>query len=451
MKENNASETPHRPAKRRLLGPGLLLLIGVLVLVALFVIWRVQMSNRVQKTLADIRAAGFPTNLAQLEQQYYPKLPSDRNSATFFQSAFNLIHVSNNEKILPDFQSEKTASFFSPTNLSKIDQLLASNHDTLEILRQTPPATNCRYPINLSLGGNTLLPHLNPLRDSSRLLAFDAVMRARKGDMPEAIDDLNALFRLCHSLDNEPFLICQFERMNIETLIVTSLGHVLNSAQLTDAQLVQLSQAFRDVARSTGMDRAMAADLCVGIDTFQSVEKTRGSEYAVAYLFKFSGLYNRDYDLFLRTMSENLELTSTPFPAKLDAATAIDRRVSQATSNRVYILSHGLLPAAASVSVKECAVIARLNLIQTVLAIERFRLANQNRLPEKLSELAPSFLPSVPMDPFDGKSLRYKKLPKGYMVYSVGEDRKDDGGAFGLGKGPDGGPSDITFAVECDH
>ena len=65
--------------------------------------------------------------------------------------------------------------------------------------------------------------------------------------------------------------------------------------------------------------------------------------------------------------------------------------------------------------------------VQATLAIERYRLAN-GKLPDQLTDLVPTFLPSVPTDPFDGKPLRYKTLPKGYVVYSVGDDREDNGG-----------------------
>jgi hypothetical protein len=34
----------------------------------------------------------------------------------------------------------------------------------------------------------------------------------------------------------------------------------------------------------------------------------------------------------------------------------------------------------------------------------------------------------VECDPFTGKELLYKQLPDGIVIYSVGEDRKDDGG-----------------------
>ena len=50
----------------------------------------------------------------------------------------------------------------------------------------------------------------------------------------------------------------------------------------------------------------------------------------------------------------------------------------------------------------------------------------------------------IPPDPFDGKPLRYKKLEKGYVVYSVGPDGNDDGGKE-RGLGDD---YDIIFVVE---
>jgi hypothetical protein len=38
-------------------------------------------------------------------------------------------------------------------------------------------------------------------------------------------------------------------------------------------------------------------------------------------------------------------------------------------------------------------------------------------------------LPAVPLDPFDGKPLRFVTRTNGVTVYSIGQDGKDDGGA----------------------
>jgi hypothetical protein len=46
-----------------------------------------------------------------------------------------------------------------------------------------------------------------------------------------------------------------------------------------------------------------------------------------------------------------------------------------------------------------------------------------------LDELVPEFISAVPIDPMDIQPLRYKLNADGtFVLYSVGEDGKDDGG-----------------------
>ncbi|HLW64825.1 MAG TPA: hypothetical protein VKS79_05850, partial [Gemmataceae bacterium] len=57
---------------------------------------------------------------------------------------------------------------------------------------------------------------------------------------------------------------------------------------------------------------------------------------------------------------------------------------------------------------------------------------DHGRYPEALAELAPKYLDAVPDDIFSGKPLIYKPDAKGYLLYSVGANGKDDGGqSFG--------------------
>jgi hypothetical protein len=77
-----------------------------------------------------------------------------------------------------------------------------------------------------------------------------------------------------------------------------------------------------------------------------------------------------------------------------------------------------------------------------VIAVERFRRAH-GRLPEKLDELVPKYLPQVLTDPFDGQPLRYVLRNKAYVIYSVGEDAVDNGG-----QGDNAGRPDLVFPVQ---
>lgn len=77
----------------------------------------------------------------------------------------------------------------------------------------------------------------------------------------------------------------------------------------------------------------------------------------------------------------------------------------------------------------------------TFLALKAYQLKH-GRLPAKLSELVPQFLPAVPMDDFDGKPLRYD--PERKILYSVSTNCQDDGGVQKDSRKPE---PDWVFAI----
>jgi hypothetical protein len=136
-------------------------------------------------------------------------------------------------------------------------------------------------------------------------------------------------------------------------------------------------------------------------------------------------MFERDLNFYLRSMETNTALASLPSPWGL-AITNLSAQGVEADRKR-YLISGLVLPALSRSTGREIESLARLRVAQAALAIERFRLAN-GRLPKELNELIPRFLPVVPTDPFDGARLRYKPRPKGYVVYSIGPDGRDDDG-----------------------
>jgi hypothetical protein len=78
-----------------------------------------------------------------------------------------------------------------------------------------------------------------------------------------------------------------------------------------------------------------------------------------------------------------------------------------------------------------------------VIALKRFHLGH-GKYPPNLEALTPEFLSAVPYDCFSGKALCYqRKSDDSFLLYSVGEDGKDDGGdatavgKFGMWEGRD--------------
>ena len=74
-------------------------------------------------------------------------------------------------------------------------------------------------------------------------------------------------------------------------------------------------------------------------------------------------------------------------------------------------------------------------IVITAIALKRYELRH-HQLPDTLGELVPEFLRSVPTDYMNGQPLRYRRNPDGtFLLYSVGENGKDDGGNPALEQG----------------
>jgi len=109
-----------------------------------------------------------------------------------------------------------------------------------------------------------------------------------------------------------------------------------------------------------------------------------------------------------------------------------------------------LLPKLSELFASEADTTARLRAAQMVLAVERFRCGHGGRLPARLEELVPGYCKAVPADLFDGKQLRFRTFATWYVIYSVGTDGNDDGGAE-LDPNNTQAAGDISFRVEWDE
>ena len=89
-----------------------------------------------------------------------------------------------------------------------------------------------------------------------------------------------------------------------------------------------------------------------------------------------------------------------------------------------------------SAAISRCLVESSMAATEIGAAIKLFHRV-EGRMPERLEELVPRFLDRVPADPFDGHEFRY--LPAKGVVYTVGQNLKDDGGNGEVPSLADGG------------
>jgi hypothetical protein len=76
---------------------------------------------------------------------------------------------------------------------------------------------------------------------------------------------------------------------------------------------------------------------------------------------------------------------------------------------------------------KHLTIVAQERLLLAELALRCYR-SERAQVPARLEDLVPAYLSRVPQDPLGGKPLVYRPQGPNWLLYSVGNDRVDDGG-----------------------
>src|SRR5262249_30534733 len=160
--------------------------------------------------------AGYPTNLRELND-WYVRTPATGKVATDYTNALGLTRFttydSNKGKAIDDIKVPPRGQPFPPEDQVELASMIASNAPALQLLLAIEPTTNGRYPIDLTQGVTTLLPHLSKIRGGVQLLTYNALLDAEKGQPEEATRSLQAGLRLGNSLSEEPIVISQLVRI----------------------------------------------------------------------------------------------------------------------------------------------------------------------------------------------------------------------------------------------
>jgi hypothetical protein len=430
-------------------------------LVVSFVIWRVNLANDVNAKLAAIRAAGLPASGEEADA-YYTAVPDNENAAVKMAEAFGLMtnYPDGRSKTVASIRFSDRRNSPTPEQLELLASYCAMNSNALAQAGDAVKLPHSRYPIHLSWGAYTLLPHLAKLKDLSLIAEYQSLL-----DEKTSAADISTIIGMARTLDNEPVLISKLVRIAMLNMAEMALERRLNAGNLTDAEMQHLGELFAESVKTNQIANGLIGERAIFMQYFRMsyaeinrLSNSGGDNSSEQsgpplpgpqpFIFKFTGFFEREQRFYLQSMQTFISLAENS-PKELSIITNYQERIWQPIGHNHYIILSMLMPAVGSASIKEAKGLAQGRTAQTALAVERFRLAHGN-LPEKLDEIVPQFLSAVPSDPFDGQPLRYHRLEKGYVIYSIGSDGHDDGGREKPAdwKSSDRTTYDITFTVE---
>ncbi len=405
----------------------------------------------------------LPQTLAELDA-WYIELPAGQNAATFNLRGIKAMQIKGadqmaNLPVLGKLPAPLPGTPLPAPMKSALAAFMQHNREALQFFAQGTQYEQSRYPIDLTKGSDTLLPHLIGIKHGMQLAEMSAILDAENNDEKQAADDVLMTLALARSLKAEPVLISQLVRSAGVSLAVDALNQVVNRTTLSPESLNGLTKALQSMedydARGEGFSRAMAGELAMhlallnnpaklvrDLSTLKTTDMPDEQRRRLVEHLKQAASLKEEQDYLDTTFQQLLSARKEAFPGRLKVvADLMGQRVTEAT-DRGLLLNVWLSDGLDKHVNREARCLANLRLALTAVALEQFRAAHNNRYPAGLPELTPSYLNAVLTDPFDGQPLRYRKQDAGYVLYSIGWDLKDDGGKPMNGKG-----GDIVFTV----
>jgi hypothetical protein len=297
-----------------------------------------------------------------------------------------------------------------------------------------------RYPITYSKDYiSTLMPSIQDAREVAHLLSYDALFRAQSGDLDGALVSCRALINNARSIGDEPTLIAQLVRMAIRAIAIGQAERTLGQGEPSADELAALQKAMEEEAEEPllriavrgergGMDRLMQTlqDGNTSVKQMKGLmagglthQQGRWGETALLYI---PGAVTSNRAVLLQYMNRLVEISQMPPEQQVEPLNDLERAL-----RKEPLLVRELLPAVGKVAEAERRTRAILRCAAAGLAAERYR-REHGRWPEGLDDLKGKFLREVPLDPYDGKPLRYRKDGEGIIIYAIWKDRQDDGG-----------------------
>jgi hypothetical protein len=431
------------------------------VAVMMFSTWaglRFHLRHQIGLRLDQIRAQGLPATLEELNH-WYATPPPGHNAADIYLDAVAMIRGPDREQaglvpLVGVTNLPPSAPAIPADMLQAMAAWLEENREASARFRDATALSQSRYPVDFRDGINIATSHLGQLRSGARFLALQAVYHAERGDAAQTIESLTDGFALAESLAWEPILMSQVTRFDCHMIALAAMERALNRAQFDDDGLRELGAAVPDSEAPSGTQRGYVSLRCF-VDSFfmppreiawwfsGSSGRSFARDVLLIHALRVSGLWDMNRLTALDFSARYIEAADHESTTALDEAQRLHDKVGRLRFPHVMtqiLMSHTWRfdPEARQIALARCG--------RTAVAVERYRLAH-GRLPENLAELVPAQLETVPLDPFDGRPLRYKRLSPGYVVYSVGSDRVDDGGVERYSTGRAYEP-DITFRVE---
>ena len=400
-------------------------LIAVLLVANAPFVWR--SGTALESRLEAIRDAGNPLCLADLARE---PLSPEENAAVYYRRAKKDVQAISQELEAVRASDGWRDGPVSLENLQTVERAMSAYPDVISLVQKAADCSDyyseTDYGVTFAEFVSSGLDEVQSNRAVARYLRDRSLMLTAKGDRDEALGTSILGLQLARHLDREPSLVAHLVAIAIRGTGITTANRVLRSGPVADSTRDALDAELARHDLTESYRQALITERALGLTAFNDMNLGR--------IWPYRGFWNNATVYYLDVMDSQLALASEPYHQVLQAGPPTVRRPVSPWA----VLTDLVLPAIHAAREATERTRATMRCLRTVNAVTRLEQQGVDvtgfidlKLPEEET-----------IDPFSGKPLAMKKLPDGWVIYSVGKDLKDDGGKvddhsdFGLGPVP---------------
>jgi hypothetical protein len=394
------------------------ILFGGLIALALVYVgvsnWR---SNaRLAKKLAELRAAGQPVRLAELARE---PIPPESNAATYLRRAkedSKAIEKEVDAAYETASESDQDAFDEAQPTAAMIDAIRSALEAFPAVVPLIDRAADCPdydSQLDYSTDARAFLDaqiSTNSSRTYIRVLRYRAFLLLADGKPDEAMETCITMFRLARHFDRDPTIVNHLISLACRWSASQTAAAVLRSGLVSNALHDALERELADQDLVAAAQHALITERPLGLELSQY----EFADMRIGWLPWFRKL-RCDY---LDLVGEAIAIVSLP---RTDTAGRAKYKAILEGAWLAGLIDPGIQ------AMQDSTLQGRADMccLRVLNALTRNSEANASAEP-KLTDLG---LPAdATIDPFNGAPLHLKKLPEGWLIYSVGANLKDDGG-----------------------
>jgi hypothetical protein len=398
--------------------------IGVIFLLgALLSGWHWASSYRIRREIQAIQRHGGPVRLAELIAELGPHSSEDEQTKYFCEAliALGAAPFETAYNRLPYVGPEGVLTSPNPTepwvDLAIAERFLAERAPAFSLLdKAVHRGHGPRIRVTFQHGLQLLEPDGETVTDAFRAVQLRWLAARFHRDDASVVNAIRLLFVVSRELCRQPFPVAQYNGWAFLRAWSEMLEVTLAETTLSDEVLTEIQTLLEEIDLERNWRQCLIGSRVIGIVAWDDP-----GAIGVASDFFSRIACGQQLPEYLSLMNQYITAAQMPMPAALDRVFEVD---NQPQSQRLRFPTGPLLPAFQHVA----DITARLRCLIAAVAVIRFQRRNVS-IPGCLEQLMPNQLRSVPIDPFSGASIRLViNNDESFLLYSVGHNRKDDGG-----------------------